>query len=121
MNFGKESETIEFKESTGELHQAIESIASIVNKHSYGELYFGVKDNGDIKGQIITDSRYYARILPYLYGRGIAYRLCIYASLFCITNPVVVMIDLHNFGYLYMRVFTTISMKILTILGSDEY
>lgn len=56
MNFGKESETIEFKESTGELHQAIESIASIVNKHSYGELYFGVKDNGDIKGQIITDS-----------------------------------------------------------------
>ena len=120
MNFGKESETIEFKESTGELHQAIESIASIVNKHSYGELYFGVKDNGDIKGQIITDSRYYARILPYLYGRGIAF--IAYTNLLLdITYPVVVMINPCNFGYLYMRVFTTFSMKILTILSSDEY
>lgn len=56
MNFGIETETKEFKESTGELHQAIESIAAILNKHSKGELYFGVKDNGDLKGQIVNDS-----------------------------------------------------------------
>lgn len=56
MNFGNETETKEFKESTGELHQAIEAIAAILNKHSRGELYFGVKDNGDLKGQIVNDS-----------------------------------------------------------------
>ncbi len=56
MNFGIESEIVEFKESTGEKHEALESIAAIINKHGYGTLYFGVKDNGDAKGQIITDS-----------------------------------------------------------------
>ncbi len=56
MNLGNESEILEFKESTGELHQAIEAIAAILNKHGYGELYFGVKDNGDVKGQIVKDS-----------------------------------------------------------------
>lgn len=35
MNFGKESEIFEFKESTSELHQAIESIDAILNKHGY--------------------------------------------------------------------------------------
>ncbi|CRH75548.1 Divergent AAA domain [Chlamydia trachomatis] len=56
MNLGKESEVLEFKESTSELHSAIESIASILNKHDYGEIYFGVYDNGEPKGQIVTDS-----------------------------------------------------------------
>ena len=56
MNFGSENEILEFKESTGELHQAIESISAILNKHSYGKVLFGVFDNGDIKGQIVTDS-----------------------------------------------------------------
>ena len=56
MYLGKENETTEFKESTGEMHQAIESIASILNKHGYGELYFGVNDNGETKGQIVKDS-----------------------------------------------------------------
>ena len=35
MNLGKENETLEFKESTGELHQGIESVAAILNKHGY--------------------------------------------------------------------------------------
>ncbi len=56
MNFGNENEIIEFKESTGELHQAIESISAIINKHGYGKVLFGVFDNGDIKGQIVADS-----------------------------------------------------------------
>lgn len=50
MNFGNESEIKEFKESTGEMYQAIEAIAAILNKHSCGELYFGVKDDGTLKG-----------------------------------------------------------------------
>lgn len=56
MNLGCETEHIEFKESTSEKHEALESIASILNKHGYGEVYFGVKDNGDVKGQMIMDS-----------------------------------------------------------------
>ena len=56
MNLGSETETIEFKESTGEIHQAIESIAAILNKHSRGELYFGIKDDGSLKGQVVKDS-----------------------------------------------------------------
>ena len=56
MKIGDETQTIEFKESTGEIHQGIEAIASILNKHSQGELYFGVKDDGTVKGQIVKDS-----------------------------------------------------------------
>ena len=51
MNIGFESETIEFKKSTSELKEGVISIASILNKHNSGVLYFGVKDNGDVKGQ----------------------------------------------------------------------
>ena len=51
MNIGFESETIEFKKSTSELKEGVISIASILNKHNSGMLYFGVKDNGDVRGQ----------------------------------------------------------------------
>ena len=44
MKFGTESETLEFKESTSELHQAVESIAAILNKHESGKIYFGIDD-----------------------------------------------------------------------------
>ena len=53
MNIGKETEYVEFKQSTNELNKGIVSIASILNKHGKGTLYFGVKDNGDVIGQII--------------------------------------------------------------------
>lgn len=57
MTVGTESETIEFKESTSEMHSAIEAIAAILNKHPFGVLYFGVRDNGEPKkGGPITDS-----------------------------------------------------------------
>lgn len=52
MKFGTESETLEFKESTSELHQAVESIAAILNKHESGKIYFGIDDAGNIKGQV---------------------------------------------------------------------
>ena len=56
MNLGKESETLEFKKTTGEIKEAMVSIASILNKHGVGTLYFGVKPNGDIIGQDVSES-----------------------------------------------------------------
>lgn len=53
MNIGKETEMIEFKKTTSETKEGIISITSILNKHGKGELYFGVKDNGDVIGQEI--------------------------------------------------------------------
>lgn len=54
-NIGKETEQVEFKKSTGELKEGVISIASILNKHDSGDLYFGVKNNGDVIGQEIGD------------------------------------------------------------------
>ena len=42
MNIVSENEYVEFK-STSELKEGIQSIASILNKHGKGTLYFGVK------------------------------------------------------------------------------
>ena len=50
MNIGRETETIEFKKSTAEKDSGIISIASILNKHDRGILYFGVLDSGDVCG-----------------------------------------------------------------------
>ena len=51
----KESETLELKKSTSELKEAIISIVAILNKHQKGEVYFGIKDNGEIIGQDTSD------------------------------------------------------------------
>lgn len=56
MNLGKETETLEFKATTGELKSAMISISSILNKHGVGTLYFGVKPNGEVVGQDISES-----------------------------------------------------------------
>lgn len=53
MNIGVETEQVEFKKSTGELKEGIISIASMLNKHKTGILYFGVKNSGDVIGQQI--------------------------------------------------------------------
>lgn len=55
MNLGIENETVEFKKSTGELKEAMNSISAILNKHQHGELYFGVKPDGSIIGQVVTE------------------------------------------------------------------
>lgn len=54
MNF-TESETLELKKSTSEIKEAIVSIVSILNKHQHGELFFGIKNNGIVVGQNITE------------------------------------------------------------------
>ncbi len=56
MNFGIEDETLEFKKTTGELNEAMESICAMLNKHGHGTLYFGVLNNGEVKGQIVNES-----------------------------------------------------------------
>lgn len=55
MNLGIETETLEFKKSTGELKEAMNSISAILNKHQHGELYFGVKPDGTVIGQVVTE------------------------------------------------------------------
>lgn len=56
MIIGSESELIEFKLTTEEKKEAMEAIAAMLNKHNKGTIYFGVDDNGYVRGQTITDS-----------------------------------------------------------------
>lgn len=56
MNLGYETETVEFKKSTGELKEAVVSISSMLNKHGEATLFFGVKNDGTVIGQQIGDS-----------------------------------------------------------------
>lgn len=56
MNLGNESELEEIKKSTGEHKGALQTISAMLNKHEQGELYFGVKDDGEVTGQEIADS-----------------------------------------------------------------
>jgi len=56
INLGKENEQIEYKKSTGELDDAMKSISAILNKHGKGKILFGVKPNGDVIGQQISES-----------------------------------------------------------------
>jgi hypothetical protein len=55
LKFGGESETREFKTSTGETKEAMDDIVAILNKHGYGELYFGIKKNGEVVGQMVSE------------------------------------------------------------------
>lgn len=52
-----ESETLELKKSTSEIKEANISIAAILNKHQHGELFFGIKNNGVVIGQNITEKQ----------------------------------------------------------------
>ncbi|MCR5492019.1 MAG: putative DNA binding domain-containing protein [Bacilli bacterium] len=56
MNFGTESETLEFKKSTGELADAMKSVCAMLNKHGFGTVYFGIFPSGEAKGQEVSDS-----------------------------------------------------------------
>ncbi|MBQ9069183.1 MAG: putative DNA binding domain-containing protein, partial [Eggerthellaceae bacterium] len=55
-SLGKETEQVEFKKSTSELKEGVVSIASILNKHGHGKLYFGVHNNGTVIGQEVGDT-----------------------------------------------------------------
>lgn len=55
MNLGREDECTEFKKSTSELKEGVVSIAAILNKHGKGTLYFGVKNDGEVCGQDVSE------------------------------------------------------------------
>ena len=56
MNLGMEDEHIEHKRSTSEMREAMESVASILNKHGHGTLYFGVRpSDGEVVGQDVSE------------------------------------------------------------------
>ena len=56
MNLGMENETTEHKRSTSEMREAMESVASILNKHGSGTLYFGVRpSDGEVVGQDVSE------------------------------------------------------------------
>ena len=46
----KENEELEFKKTTAELKEGVISLASMLNKHGHGVLYFGVKNDGSVFG-----------------------------------------------------------------------
>lgn len=56
MNLGIESEILEFKKTTGEINKAVDNIASMLNKHGHGTLFFGISPNGEVIGQTISSS-----------------------------------------------------------------
>ena len=51
----QEDEKTELKKSTSELKEAIISIVAILNKHGKGKIYFGIKDDGQVIGQQVTN------------------------------------------------------------------
>jgi len=55
MDLGMETETAEHKKSTSEIREGMESIASILNKHGHGTLYFGVRNDGEVIGQNVSE------------------------------------------------------------------
>ena len=52
-NIGREDETQEFKESTAEMNEAMEAICAMLNNSGRALVFFGVRDDGDVIGQMI--------------------------------------------------------------------
>jgi len=108
MNY-RESETVEFKKSTAELKEAVFSISAILNKHGQGEVYFGIRDDGTVVGQMvgkdtikdvtqtITDNLD-PKIFPKIEQRKIEGKDCIVVEFHGIYQPY------FAYGRAYMRV-----------------
>ena len=56
MVIGEETEFVEFKKTTGEKKEALQSVCAMLNKHCKGSVYFGINDFGFVEGQQISDS-----------------------------------------------------------------
>ena len=48
----KECETVELKKSLAQLKEGVISLSAMLNKTSKGEVYFGIKDEGDRKSVV---------------------------------------------------------------------
>jgi ATP-dependent DNA helicase RecG len=55
VKFEKENEKLEFKKTTAELKEGVISMAAILNKHGGGEMYFGIRNDGTVMGQMISE------------------------------------------------------------------
>ena len=53
MNLGMENETQEFKLSLSQLDKGLKSLAAMLNRNGYGTVFFGVDDDGTVKGLMI--------------------------------------------------------------------
>lgn len=51
----KESEIIELKKSTSEINEAIIAIAAMLNKHKKGLVLFGIRNDGVVIGQNVSE------------------------------------------------------------------
>jgi len=105
----KESETIEFKTSTAELKEAVISISAILNKHGKGVLYFGIKDDGMVAGQMVgketlrditeaISTHLEPKIFPHVKVKKIQGKNCIHVEFHGIHRPY------FAYGRAYMRV-----------------
>ena len=105
----KESETIEFKRSISELKAAAASISAILNKHSQGEVYFGIKDDGTVIGQMVGRNtikevtqtivdNIEPKIYPKIEERKIEGKPCIVVEFHGLNSPY------FAYGRAYMRV-----------------
>ncbi len=56
VDYGTETEFVEFKESTSELKEGVKSIASMLNKNKHAVLYFGITNKGKVIGQEASDN-----------------------------------------------------------------
>ena len=52
----QETETVELKKTTSEVKEAVISIAAMLNKHQRGEVWFGVRNDGTLVGQQVSDN-----------------------------------------------------------------
>lgn len=50
MNLGKEDEQTEFKIGLGQLDRGIKSLTAMLNRQGFGRVFFGVDDDGTVKG-----------------------------------------------------------------------
>lgn len=50
MNLGKENESQEFKLSLSQLDKGLKSLSAMLNRNGYGTVFFGVDDDGTVKG-----------------------------------------------------------------------
>lgn len=56
MNLGEECETIEFKESLGQLDKGVKSLSAMLNRQNHGSVFFGVDDEGNVIGMDVGKS-----------------------------------------------------------------
>ncbi len=55
MMIFQETETMELKKSTSELKEAVISLVAMLNKHQRGEIIFGIRNDGTVVGQQVSD------------------------------------------------------------------